>query len=239
MQGPTRPQIYSGFLEFIRKDMQHERSTGNRRMFSVLFWCFLLPIAFAVVCMVLMRTGILPRVTKKYLDTIVLIFPVAYSLYYLGAEVIKEVPALFKKGGFSALLKKSASEGEWRERVCSSLKKTLDVEEGDWRWLAANFEMDLDAMQHRSRYLTVLAGAVFFLIMNGFDLLDPQGAEFVRLDTVVLTSFFHYLLSQFSQMVILLLVLVLFYFSNNQTHHSLERYLNCLKLMSLGSKDKD
>ena len=43
----------------------------------------------------------------------------------------------------------------------------VDARAEDWEWVIASFKVDLALMRYRNKYMTALAGAVFFLIMQG------------------------------------------------------------------------
>ena len=57
----------------------------------------------------------------------------------------------------------AVAEGEWRQRVCEGMNKAVDGSPDDWRFIITSFEADLRRLQYRNRYITALAGAVFFL----------------------------------------------------------------------------
>ena len=202
----------------------------NRRMFSVLLWCFFLPVMISMVVLILVKLHIFPRSAKNYLDWIVLIFPVFYSLYVLSSEVLAQVPLALKRGGIATTLEHAGREGAWRERVSDSMGRTFGMDSQDWGWIISSFKMDLEAMQHRTRYLTALAGAVFFLLMQGIDTLVDGEEKMVWVKSSlgwIETSSNH-----FSQFVGLALFLVLLYLSGSQIHGSLWRYLNCAELVA-------
>jgi hypothetical protein len=233
MQGRTRQELYRSFVEFVRADVQRERMLVNRRMFNVFLWCFVLPAMVSVTLLLLVKAGILPRSARGYLDWLVLIFPVFYSLYILSSEVLAEIPASFRRGGISSTLGQAVKESEWRERVCDSLKRSLDIKQDEWSWLISSFRADLEHMRYRNKYMTALAGAVFFLIMQGIDSMTDAGGD--TKVTMVRSSIGWVETSSYdlTSVVSLLLVLVLLYLSGNQTYYSLVRYLDCAELLSM------
>jgi hypothetical protein len=231
----SRQELYKNFLDFIRLETQRERLVVNRRMLNVFFWCFLLPAVSSLLVLLLVKLGVLPPRFRIHLDWLVLVFPVAYSIYFLSREVLVEIPEAFKRGGIATSLGGCLKEGEWRDRVAEGMRRTVSSQPEDWLWITESFRMDLQAMRYRARYLTVLAGAVFFLLMQGIDSLTDDGssrhvwmgnklAEF--LDAAVS-------IADLSQFVGLALFLVLLYLSGSQNAHSLERYLNCAELLGL------
>lgn len=237
MQQTSRQELYRGFIEFIRTENQRERNVVNRRMMNVFFWCFLLPAIASVSVLLLIKFKVLPRTARGYLDWLVLVFPVFYSLYFLSSEVLRDVPRNFRRGGMAVTLGQSVEEGKWRERVCDGMRRSFVATVDEMRWVAQSFEMDLKAMLYRTRYLTGLAGAVFFLLMQGIDsLTDGDKVSWSRHPVFgwIETSS-----NDFSQFVGLALFLLLLYLSGSQTYHALQRYQNCLKLLILEKSERE
>ncbi len=228
---------YRGFLDYIGKEAQHERRAVNRRMFSVFLWCFLAPSLLAITLLLLIKLSLLPHQARAYLDWLVLVFPVAYSIYFLSSEVLKEAPAAFRRGGIANVLQQSAHSALWRERVVDELDRSLGGSVSDWSWIIANFEMDLRAMQNRTRHLTGLAGAVFFLIMQGIDSITGVEPPSVWTRHAVL-GWVETSTGNLSQFVGLGLFLVLLYLSGSQTYHHLKRFLDCAELVRLKKSQK-
>jgi hypothetical protein len=234
----SRQELYREFLEFIRQDLQRERKLAHRRMFSVILWCFILPAVVSITLLLLVKFRILPFSVRAYLDWMVLIFPVTYSLYILGSEVIAQVPAAFRRGGVANALGQSLKEAEWRERVGESMSRSMRASAQEWEWIMASFRVDLHSMQYRIRYLTALAGAVFFLIMQGIDSLTgtPVDPEAV-LNRNPLMGWLESSSNDLGQFVGLALFLVLLYLSGNQTNQVIKRYLDCAELNQLGKRE--
>jgi hypothetical protein len=232
MQNHSRQELYRAFIEFIRNDSQRERSAVNRRMLGVALWCFVLPTLVALSVLLLVKWNVLPPRARGFLDWLVLVFPVTYSVYFLSSEVLREVPAAFRRGGIANTLGQSLKEGEWRERVCEGMRRSLHASGDDWTWLTASFRMDLDSLQYRNRYLTALGGAVFFLIMQGIDsITDTDKTTWIRDSVLGWVEAASY--SDLSQYVGLALFLVLLYLSGSQNYHSLQRYMHCAELLAL------
>jgi hypothetical protein len=233
----SRHGIYRSFLEYVGTDIQSERRKVNRRMFGVFLWCFVIPAVVSLVLLTLVRLNILPSSLKIYRDRFILVFPVLYSLYILGSEVIRGVPSIFRKGGVATTLFQSVKEGEWRDRVSTEMSQKINATADDWRWVAASFQMDLQTLQERNRFLTALAGAVFYLLMQGIDVLgnSESGSVFSRGGLFALES----ISNDFSQIVALILFLVLLYLSGNQTYRALVRYLHSAKLVAMTARDAE
>ncbi|MGK5084136.1 hypothetical protein WDW37_12640 [Bdellovibrionota bacterium FG-1] len=238
----SREDIYRDFLEFVSVDIQRERLLVHRKMFHVFFWCFLLPALVSVSTLVLIKLHVLPLKAKAIRDWLVLIFPVSYSLYILGLEVLARVPVVLKRGGISGTLGQAAKESQWRERVRVEMDRAVRASTDQWKWIIENFRIDLAALQNRMRYLTALAGAVFFLIMQG---IDSLGDGTSAVETSVswtrnpITGWVETSAYDFSQFVGLLLFLGLLYLSGSQTYHSLRRYLHCAELGLLDTSASD
>jgi hypothetical protein len=218
-----RRSIYRKYLEFIQSIHQKERLDVNRRMRSVFVWCFLAPVVTVALVILLVNFGVFPRVFRSYQDWILLIFPVIYSLYFLGSQVLTGVPEAFRRGGFGVTLGQAAKEADWRIEVCASMEKELRWSEDDWHWVIENAEEDLERMQMRTRHLTALAGAVFFLIMQGIDsLTNDNSFMVVAADPTATTS---------SEWIGLALFLLLLYLSGQQSVQILRRFQSCAKLV--------
>jgi hypothetical protein len=231
MQGKTRQELYRAFIEFITNDIQLERHQVNRRMLSVFFWCFLLPALLSITLLILIKVRILPSRVRNYLDWIVLVLPVIYSLHFLSSEVLAQIPARFRRGGGAGALQQSLKEGAWREQTCESMEKALTASTEDWDWIIASFEMDLQAMDYRAKYLTALAGAVFFLLMQGIDSLSDTEGKVTWVKSTALGGWVQTSTNDVSQFVGLGLFLILLYLSGSQTYQSFRRYLNCAVLI--------
>ena len=77
--------------------------------------------------------------------------------------------------------------------------------------------------------MTALAGAVFYLILQGVDLLGDEPPQVAWMKSPM--GWIEVSQNDFSQFIGLGLFLVLFYLSGSQTFHSLSRYLNCAELV--------
>lgn len=231
MQGKTRFELYQAFVEFIANDLQTERRRINRKMFSVFLWCFLMPVAIIFVILLLVKFRLVPRSFRSYLDWLILVLPVIYSLYVLGSEVLVQVPEAFRKGGLATTLGQAVKEGQWRNSVSDSMERAVTANAEEWSWIIASFKMDLQMMLYRTRYLTALAGAVFFLLTQGIDTIADHEEKVITMRTSILT-WAQNSAYDFSQNIALALFLVLLYLSGSQTYHTLSRYLNCAELVA-------
>lgn len=224
---PKAAEAYRAFLEFVGNDVQKERHRTNRRMLSVALWCFVAPAIVSIALLTLIKFGVLPRRARANLDWLMLVFPVLYSLYILSSEVLTGIPTIFRRGGLVGSLKQSEQEGDWRERVCDSIRESLQFNDPQWEWVLASFKIDLENIRHRTKYLTGLAGAVFFLVMQGIDSMGTD-SESVWLKNPL--QGWAAATNDISSLMALALFLVLLYLSGSQTYHALSRYHACAEL---------
>ena len=236
MQGKSRTELYKQFLDFITHDVQNERQKENRRLLNVFVWSFILPAVTSALLILLVKTGVLPRAARNYLDWAILIFPVSFALYLLSSEVLTQIPATIKRGGIATELSQATKEGFWREKVCDGMIRSIGSDPADWVWLIASFRIDLQKIHNRTRYLTALAGAVFYLLLQGIDLLGEEKNQVTWVKSPM--GFGEVSQNDFSQFIGLGLFLVLFYLAGSQTFHSLSRYLNCAELVKTGLDQK-
>ncbi|CAK9252006.1 unnamed protein product [Sphagnum jensenii] len=113
---------------------------------------------------------------------------------------------------------------------------TLQCTPQEWVWIVESFGIDLDNMRYRAKYLTVLAGAVFFLIFQGIDSIsDAPDMNWLRNPAIgwIETS------NEISEFAALALFLTLLYLSGSQASQSLQRYLGCAKLVSVQKASGD
>jgi hypothetical protein len=215
--------LYRTYLEFVQAANQKDRLDVTRWMRSVFLWCFLVPVLIVALLIVLVNYGVIPRAYRGYLDWVLLFFPVFYSLYFLGSQVLSGVPEAFRRGGFALTLGQAAREADWRFQICAAMDKQMKWSVKEWNWVIANVEEDLDRLQMRVRHLTALAGAVFYLIMQGIDSLtgEPRGAAAVP-DLMNPIS---------SEWIGLALFLLLLYLSGQQNVQTLRRFLACARLV--------
>jgi hypothetical protein len=223
MSDDRRRNLYRTYLEFVQTANQKDRLDVSRRMRSVFLWCFLIPVVIVAVLIALVNYGAIPRSYRGYLDWILLFFPVFYSLYFLGSQVLAGIPEAFRRGGLALTLGQTAREADWRFDICTAMEQQLKWSVTEWSWVIANVEEDLDRLQMRVRHLTALAGAVFYLLMQGIDSLtgEPRGAADVP-DLINPIS---------SEWVGLALFLLLLYLSGQQNVQTLRRFLACARLV--------
>lgn len=219
-----RQTSYRRYLGFIHSANQKDRLDVNRRIRSVVIWCFLVPVFVVALGIFLANRGFIPRVFRSYQDWVLLLFPVLYSLYFLGSQVLSELPAAFRRGGFGLTLGQTASEADWRLDTCARMEKELNYSAEEWEWIISNAEEDLERLQMRLRHLTALAGAVFFLLMQGIDSLTNDGSLSKDLTQSLMGP-------SSSEWVGLALFLLLLYLSGQQNLQTFRRFMGCARLV--------
>jgi hypothetical protein len=201
-------------------------------MKSVFLWCFIAPMISVLFVAAARRWGWTDRLPRGYGEWVVLFFPVAYSIFVFGSEMLRGLPNIFRRGGAANVLQHSVEEVKWRQDVCEQLRARVHASAGDWSWIHTNFRMELQAMRYRNRYLVILAGAVFFLILEGVEVIGPSGA--LDAGAVSPSTFFHFMnaaIDEISRVIALGFVLVLLYLSGTQLQSNLERFLNSVELL--------
>lgn len=206
-------------MRFIQAHNNRDRLIVSRKLFSFVLWCFIAPASVSVLIIVLSNSNVIPKSSRSYLDGVMLVFPVLYSLYFVGAQLLSGVPKVYREGGFAQSLGQALSEYGWRVGVLKEFKPTPPWDSADWDWVIRNLEIDIARLETRARYLTGLAGSVFFLIMQGIDALTVDSSVQNAGD------------SGPAQWVGLALFLTLFYISSLQTPQNLQRYLSSARLM--------
>jgi hypothetical protein len=223
MSDDRRRGLYRAYLEFVQDVAQKDRQDVTRKMRSVFLWCFCVPVLVDAVVILFVNYGFLPRSFRGNTDWILLVFPVAYSLYFLGSQVVAGIPRAFRRGGLAMTLGQAAQEADWRFEITEAMDRKFAWSSSEWSWVILNLEEDIERLQMRVRYLTALAGAVFYLIMQGIDSLtsEPKGA----LIQPELTG------SISSEWVGLALFLLLLYLSGQQNVQTFRRFLACARLL--------
>lgn len=227
MHTHTRQDLYRAFIEYVNMDSLRERSTVRRKMAYVLLWCFIVPALFASISLTLIKMGVLQPRMRAYIDWVMLVFPVLYSLYAMRSGAKQNTVA---KSGVSKALAAALEDSAWREKISDELKLKVPASVTDWSWIAASYRMDLEKINHRVKHITALAGAVFFLLMNGIESLGDSAMRVTLIQTGprgwVETSS-----NDFTQYVSLALFLLLLYLSGTENYQALRRYLNCAELL--------
>ena len=171
--------FYRDFIEYVGSDLKKVRMQLHRRMFLAFWWCFVAPVVTAVGILILVKFHVVPRAWSRHLDWLIVAFPVIFALLILSLDLLKDLPAFLKRGNLSPSLLRALHEEVWRTRVSQEMKKVLSQHEAShhaagWNWLVRTFRIDLQNMVYRTRYVTALVGAVFFLLMEIINALDGE-----------------------------------------------------------------
>lgn len=224
-------QNYEQFVTWVQNDMKKDRFVVNRKVFSVVIWCLILPSLLLMALYTLRKYQWIGPM--RYADLVIFLPPFAYALYSIW-PTIREIPKVFQKGGLNALLDESLREVEWREKTSSKLRNDLKLTANEWDLVAFHLRADLLRMSHQNRYMSILAGVVLFFMFQFLDLgaggeivLEPTSANLVRA-----------WVDQFSQWSVQVFSLglfsALFYLSGLQFQRYLNRYLVCIERVLKG-----
>lgn len=226
----TSSIAYEQFVNWVQADMKKDRVSVNRKVFSVVLWCLILPTLIALALYGMRKMQWIEQV--RYLDSILFFPPFAYALYSLW-PTIRELPRVFQKGGVGALLDESVREVEWREMTAAKLESELKLTSHEWRAIAFHLRNDIDRMVDQNRYMTILTAVVLFFM---FQFLDLGSTGEVYLETGP-TGMVKAWIDQFSQwsiqVISLILFSALFYLSGLQFERYLTRYWVCVQRLLL------
>ena len=217
---------YFQLVQWIQSDLKKDRVMVNRKVFSVVLWCLILPAMVSMLIYGLRKYGIVDQV--RYADGIVFLPPFLYALYSLW-PTLRDLPRVFKKGGIGALLEESAREVEWRERVAGQLRSELNLTEKEWRLVYFHFQQDIERMKEQNRYLTVLTGVVLFFMFQFLDLGGSGEVVFEAGPAGMVKAWVDQFTQWGVQLLSLFLFSSLFYLSGLQFQRYLIRYGVCLK----------
>ena len=219
-------KTYEEFVAWVQNDMKKDRFLVNRKVFSVVLWCLILPSVLLMVLFALRKYQWIGPM--RYADLLIFLPPFTYALYSIW-PTIREIPKVFKKGGLNALLDESAKEVDWREKTSAKLKADLKLTPKEWDLVSFHLKADLRRVKQQNRYMTILAGVVLFFMFQFLDLgagnevmLEPTSANLMKA-----------WVDQFSQWSIQVFSIgmfsTLFYLSGYQFQLHLKRYQVCIE----------
>jgi hypothetical protein len=224
----SSPEVlsYGQFVGWVQNDLKKDRIAVNRKVFSVVLWCLILPILLTGVLFTLRKLQWIEPV--KYLDSILLFPPFAYAVYSIW-PTIRDFPKAFQKGSIGAMLEESLEEVRWRESTSQRLQAEVRLTSQEWSQVLFHLEHDLDRMRDQNRYMTILTAVVLFFM---FQFLDLGGADpmLVESGPAGLVKVWVDQFSQWSiQVISLVLFSSLFYLSGLQFQRYLYRYSVCVQ----------
>ena len=229
------PINYGQFVAWVQSDMKKDRAMVNRKVFSVVLWCLILPTAVYILIFMLRKYQIVDQV--RYADNIIFFPPFIYAMYSLW-PTLRDLPRVFKKGGIGALLDESLKEVTWREKTSAQLQTDLKLTKKEWTLISFHLGQDIERMNHQNRYMTILTAVVLFFM---FQFLDLGGAPEI-IQEAGHAGLVKAWVDQFSQwgvqVISLILFSALFYLSGLQFQRYLTRYWSCLQRILINDQDE-
>lgn len=223
----TAHLAYQRFVIWVQADMNKGRELVNRKVFSVVLWCLILPTLVSMVLYGLKKYQLIE--TFRYLDMLLFLPPFFYALYSLW-PTLKAVPRVFKKGGLGAMLEESAKEVEWREEVASRMQSEMKLTPKEWSIVSFHLSQEVHRIEQQNKHMTVLSTVVLFFM---FQFLDLGGNSNEIAHEAGPAGMMKMWVDQFSQWGVqifsLLLFSALFYLSGLQFQRYLHRYWVCVK----------
>jgi hypothetical protein len=221
---------YEQFVKWVQEDMKKDRLMVNRKVFSVVFWCLVLPAVLSYVLFALRRFQLVQ--VDRYADMILYLPPMIFIVLYLW-PTFRDLPRVFKMGGLGAIMEDSAREVRWREDTANRLQSEVRLSAREWSLIGFHLEEDIKRLTAQNRYLTILVAVVLYFMYQFLDL-GSTGMEFSHGSTPM--GLFMNWVDQFSQWGIQMfsigLFTVLFYLSGKQLHKHLIRYETCVKRLA-------
>jgi hypothetical protein len=221
-------------VTWVQADMKKDRVSVNRKVFSVVLWCLILPTVIALALYGLRRLQWIEPI--RYLDTVLFLPPFLYALYSIW-PTIRELPRVFKKGGVGAILDESLREVQWREATAAKLETELKLTSQEWKAISFHLRNDIDRVVDQNRYMTILTAVVLFFMFQFLDL-GSTGEIVLEAGPTGMIKAWVDQFSQWSiQVISLILFSALFYLSGLQFERYLTRYWVCVQrlLMTLDS----
>ena len=226
---------YAQFVGWVQIDMKKDRAVVNRKVFSVVIWCLLFPVAVSLILFALRKYQVVEQV--RFFDGIIFFPPFFYALYSLW-PTLKALPRVFHKGGLGAMLEESAREVEWREKTAQQLRNDLKLTPKEWEGIAFHLEQDIIRMNEQNRYMTILSAVVLFFMFQFLDLGGSPDSIIREAGSAGLVKAWVDQFSQWSiQVMSLFLFSALFYLSGLQFQRYLNRYWVCVKRITLNDVD--
>jgi hypothetical protein len=230
----TSSVAYEQFVSWVQTDMKKDRVSVNRKVFSVVLWCLILPTLIALALYGLRKVKWVGQV--RDVDSILFLPPFAYALYSLW-PTIRDLPRVFKKGGVGAMLDESLREVNWREQTASKMDTELKLTSQEWKAISFHLRQDIDRMVDQNRYMTILTGVVLFFMFQFLDL-GTTGEIVLEAGPTGMIKAWVDQFSQWSiQVISLILFSALFYLSGLQFERYLTRYWVCVQRLLLTTGD--
>lgn len=225
---------YASLIAWIQTDLKKDHSLVNRKVFSVVFWCLVLPSVILLIMYALRKYQWIEPM--RNVDLLVFTPPFFYSLYSLW-PTLKEIPRVFKKGGLNAVLDESLKEVEWREKTANKMSQDISLTHREWKLMSFHLKSELERMRTQNRYMSILAAVILFFL---FQFLDLGGTNVVMVESGP-AGFVKALIDMFAQWSIQVFSLglfsTLFYLSGLQFQRHMVRYLSCVERVLIEQKE--
>ncbi len=222
----TAHQSYQQFIQWVQFDMNKSREVVNRKVFTVVLWCLILPMLVSLITYGLKKYSLVSN--TRYADAVLFLPPFAYALYSLW-PTLSAIPRVFKKGGLGAMLEESMKEVEWCETTADRMQREIKLTPKEWSVVSMHLDHEIERIHRSHKYMTILSTVVLFFL---FQFLDLGGTE-QSIHEAGPAGMMRLWVDQFSQWGLqifsLLLFSVLFYLSGLQFQGYLNRYFTCVK----------
>jgi len=221
---------YLQFVKWVQEDMNKARTLVNRKVFSLVLWCLVIPAILSLALYGLRRFQIL--VSFRYVDLVLFLPPFIFTLFYLW-PTFRDLPRVFRMGGLGAILEESAREVHWREETSMRLGKDLPLTPSEWRMISFHLSEEVSRIESQNRYLSALVAVVLFFMYQFLDI--GGGAEGFQEAGVlgILKAWVDQLSQWGAQIFGIILFSLLFYLSGTQLQKNLTRYQGCVKRLEI------
>ncbi len=227
---------YSRFVSWVQRDMTQARSLVNRKVFSVVLWCLVMPMVISFLLRGI-RLLDLPM-PIRFPESVLLLPAFLYALVALW-PTLRDLPRVIRIGGLGVLLEESRSEVEWIETTASRLRQEIPLTAKEWKLIEFHLSEDIERMSSKNRYLSVLTAVVLFFM---YQFLDSDVGGVLPAGDGPMGVFVNWV-DQFSQwgtqLLAILLFSALFYLSGVQLQRYLVRYRVCVKRLARFDGDSE
>lgn len=220
---------YERFVKWVQEDMDKARILVNRKVFSVVFWCLVIPAVLSLVLFGLRRFQLVQLM--RYADSVLFLPPFLFALFSLW-PTLRDLPRVFRIGGLGAILEESAREVSWRELTAARLQNEVKLTAQEWRLIDFHLEQDLKRLSSQNRYMAVLSAVVFFFMYQFLDLGGAGEVVYERTPLGVMAGWVDQASQWGTQIFAIILFSSLFYLSGMQLQKHLIRYQSCVKRLS-------
>ncbi len=223
-------EVYSKFVKWVQEDMNKTRNLVNRKVFSLVLWCLVIPAILSLAMYGLRKFQIMT--SFRYVDLVLFLPPFLFTIFYLW-PTFRDLPRAFRMGGLGSLLEESSGEVKWSEETSARMSKELPLTGEEWRVISFHLSEQIKRMESKNRYLSSLVAVVLFFMYQFLDI--GGGVEEIR-EAGVLGVFKSWVdqLSQWGAQIFgIILFSLLFYLSGLQLQKHLVRYETCVKRLAL------